>query len=68
MMRTSVAISAAKLASELLDQRAQGRHLDVEDFCRVFLGEALQRNQQKRLARLCRDLAKPLLDGLLGSR
>ena len=41
-----------QLASGFLDQRPQGRHIHPEDFCRVFLREALQCDQQEGLARL----------------
>ena len=54
-----------QLTAGFLDQGPQRGHLDAEDVRGVLLGEALKRDQQKGLAGLRRDLAKPLLDRLL---
>ena len=48
-----------ELAAGFLDQRAQRRHIDVENARGVLLGEAFQRDQQERLPRLGREAGEP---------
>ena len=56
-----------ELAAGFLDQRAQGRHVHLENPGRVLLGKALQRDQQEGLARLGVRLASRRSAGMSGS-
>ena len=67
MMSTSVAISAASSRPDSsTSERSVGTSMS-EDAGGVLLGEAFQRDQQERLARQRRDLAKTLSAGMSGS-
>ena len=67
MIRTSVAISAASSRPDSSTSVAQLRHVDVEHLGGVVLGQAFQRDQQKRLPRHRRDLRQMTLAAGVGS-